>query len=198
MSVVSYRHDYISEQDYLESEKISDIKHEYIDGDVYAMAGASKNHQLIISKIIQKFSNHLEGTSCDAISSDIKVRVDTKYFYPDVIVICNHENEDPYFTESPRIIVEVLSESTSKYDRTFKRIIYKTIPSLEEYVLIEQDKVEIEICRKSENWQPTHYFLGEDITFESIGLTLSVHEIYQRVDNADMRAFSEIMSEAKK
>ena len=72
MSVVSYRHDYISEQDYLESEKISDIKHEYIDGDVYAMAGASKNHQLIISKIIQKFSNHLEGTSCDAISSDIR------------------------------------------------------------------------------------------------------------------------------
>ena len=64
--------------------------------------------------------------------------------------------------------------------------------------MIEQDKVEIEICRKSENWQPTHYFLGEDITFESIALTFSVHEIYQRVDNADMRAFSEIMSEAKK
>jgi len=180
---------YISEQDYLEGEKVSTIKHEYIDGEVYAMAGASKNHQRIVTMLSRRFSEHFDNTPCEVFNSDIKVHIDSKYFYPDLVVVCGSDDNDPYCTESPRIIIEILSSSTRKIDRTFKRYIYQTIPSLEEYVLIEQDFVQIELCRKSENWMPVFYFTGDDVTFASVGLTLPVADIYQRVENDDMRAF---------
>ena len=171
---------YISEQDYLEGEKVGTIKHEYIDGEVYAMAGASKNHQRIVTMLSRRFSEHFDNTPCEVFSSDIKVHIDSKYFYPDVVVVCSNDDNDSYCTESPRIIIEILSSSTRKNDRTFilrtgiilrfwsptptlphwerefmksadyassqyKRYIYQTIPSLEEYVLIEQDFVQIEL-----------------------------------------------------
>ncbi len=191
MSSPDYVSNYMSEQDYLEGEKISEIKHEYIDGEVYAMAGASKNHQRLIAVLTSKLYQHLENTPCEVFSSDIKVRADAgkKYFYPDVLVVCRNDDEDEYYTESPRIIIEVLSSSTRKYDKTLKRRVYQTIPSLEEYVLIEQDSVEIEVCRKSEGWQSSFYYIDDDITFTSVDLTLPVTEIYQRVENDDMRAF---------
>ena len=192
MSLAHYKIDDISEQNYLEGEKLSEIKHEYVDGEVYAMAGASKNHQRLIARLVQKLANHLDNTPCEVFSSDIKVRADNgkKYFYPDVLVVCSDDNTDDYYTESPRIIVEVLSKSTRKFDNSLKRHVYQAMPSLEEYVLIEQDFVEIEVCRKAELWQPMHYYLGDDITFTSIGLSVSVVDIYQRVDNEDLRDFA--------
>jgi Uma2 family endonuclease len=192
MNLPSRKHDYISEQDYLESEKLSEFKREYFDGEVFAMAGASKNHQRLIAALTSKLFQHLDGTPCEVFSSDIKVRADKgkKYFYPDVLVICANEDKDEYYTESPRIIIEVLSSSTRKYDRTLKRQIYQSIPSLEEYVLIEQDHVEIEVCRKSQQWKSSFYYIDDDITFTSIDLTLSVLDIYQRVENDEMRAFT--------
>lgn len=189
MALPDYRIDYISEQDYLEGEKVSTIKHEYVDGEVYAMAGASKNHQRLVAMLSRRLSEHFDDTPCEVFTSDIKVHVDRKYFYPDVVVVCGNDDNDKYFTEAPRIIIEILSGSTRKHDRTFKRYIYQTIPSLEEYVLIEQDFVQIELCRKSENWMPGFYFLGDDVTFASVGLTLPVAEIYRRVENDDMREF---------
>jgi Uma2 family endonuclease len=105
-----------------------------------------------------------------------------------VVVCCNQDGESD-FTESPRIIVEVLSNSTRKFDKDLKRKIYQSIPTLEEYVLIEQDHVEIEIGRKSEDWHSSYYFLGDDVTFESIGLTLPVLEVYARVENQELRDF---------
>ena len=86
-------------------------------------------------------------------------------------------------------MVEVLSNTTRKFDKDLKRTCYQTIPSLEEYVLIEQDHVDIEISRKSQDWRSSYYFLGDDVTFESIGLTLPVLEIYQRVENQELRDF---------
>jgi len=189
MTLPNYGIGYISEQDYLEGEKVGTIKHEYIDGEVYAMAGASKNHQRLVTMLSRRFSEHFDNTQCEVFNSEIKVHIDSKYFYPDVVVVCGNDDNDPYCTESPRIIIEILSSSTRKHDRTFKRYIYQTIPSLEEYVLIEQDFVQIELCRKSENWMPGFYFIGDDVTFASVGLTLPVADIYQRVENDDMRAF---------
>lgn len=129
MSFPNYISNYMSEQDYLEAEKISEIKHEYIDGEVYAMAGASKNHQRLIAVLTSKLYQHLENTPCEVFSSDIKVRADAgkKYFYPDVLVVCRNDDKDEYYTESPRIIIEVLSSSTRKYDKTLKRRVYQTI-----------------------------------------------------------------------
>jgi len=170
---------YITEQEYLDGEKRREIKHEYFDGEIYAMSGASSNHQRLISRLVQKISNHLEDTPCEVFSSDMKVRIDegNKYFYPDVVVACEKENGDSYFINSPRLIVEVLSKSTRKFDKDLKRKIYQTIPTLEEYVLIEQDRIEIEVCRKSQNWQPNYYFIDDEITFESLNLTLPVLDI---------------------
>ena len=87
------------------------------------------------------------------------------------------------------IIVEVLSKSTRRKDETTKRRLYQTLPSLQEYVLIEQDIVDVEICRRSEGWVSEHYFMGDEITFAAIDLTLSVNEIYERVANDDVSAF---------
>ena len=174
----------INETEYLAGEKISDVKHEYIDGYVYAMSGAHANHNRISMNLSVAFANHLKGKPCQPYASDMKVKIGSKYFYPDVLVDCS--DVDDYFTESPIILVEVLSKSTRRMDETTKRLIYLQIPTLQEYVLIEQDFVKIEIVRKNENWQPMRYYLGDELTFESIGLTLTVEEIYQRVKNEEM------------
>lgn len=186
---LNYKYHWISEQDYLEGERISTIRHEYIDGDVYAMAGASKNHDRIAGNIFRKFGEHLENTPCEPFSSDMKVKVGKNYFYPDVIVVCEDKTEDEYYTESPIIIVEVLSRSTRRTDQTFKRLAYQNLPSLQEYVLIEQDFVDVEICRRDRHWQSEHYYLGDEVYFAAIDLRLPVEVIYARVVNEDMREF---------
>jgi len=197
MGLSQLNDNYISEQDYLEGEKISEIKHEYIDGNVYAMAGASKNHQRIIANLARHLGNYLNGSPCEVFFSDIKVRVDTKkYFYPDIIVVCENDDEDAYYTESPRIIVEVLSSSTRKFDHTLKRQFYQTLPSLEEYILIEQDFVQVAVYRKADSWQSNFYYLGDTVTFQSLDFSLSVAEIYQHVKNDDMQEFLAQVSDA--
>lgn len=181
--------DLISVDDYLTGELNSDIKHELIDGCVYAMAGASANHERISGNVYRKFGNHLENWHCEPFVSDMKLRINANFFYPDVMVDCRFDNSEPYFTQTPIIIVEVLSKSTRKKDTTLKLLSYINIPSLKEYVLIEQDFVDVQVFRRSEGWIPSHYFLGDVVTFESIGLTLRVEDIYHRVQNDDMVEF---------
>ncbi len=181
--------DLISVEDYLTGELSSDIKHELIDGTIYAMAGASANHERISGNIYRKLGNHLENQPCEPFGSDMKLRINANFFYPDVMVDCLFDNSEPYFTQTPIIIVEVLSKSTRKKDTTLKFISYINIPTLKEYVLIEQDFVDVQVFRRSEGWLVRHYFLGDEITFESIGLTLPVEDIYHRVQNDDMVEF---------
>lgn len=178
--------------DYLKNEQHSDTKHEYLNGEVYAMAGASKNHQHIILNLSSLFRTHLKNTPCDTFASDIKLKIgDLATFYPDVMVTCEQDNENDYYITKPTIIVEVLSKSTRRTDETTKRQLYQTLPSLKEYVLIEQDIVDIEICRSNNHWQPEHYFMGDEITFEAIDLTVFVNDIYERVQNDDVQTFFE-------
>ncbi len=179
----------ISVEDYLKEELNREIKHELIDGHVVAMTGTSANHQRISTNITRKFGNHLENKPCEPFSSDMKVKVGENFFYPDVLVDCNFDESEPYHTESPIIIVEVLSKSTRKRDETSKLISYLNILNLQEYVMIEQDYVDVEVLRRKDNWLPKHYFLGDEVTFESIELSLSVEEIYHRVNNEDMFEF---------
>lgn len=176
---------FVSEQDYLEGEKISDIKHEYMDGDVYAMSGAHANHNRLAGNFHTALNVHLKGKPCQPYMSDMKVKIGHNFFYPDVLVDCS--NVDGYFTETPTLIIEVLSKSTRKMDETTKRLLYLQIPTLLEYILVEQDIVRIEVARRSEGWQPMRYFLGDEVVLESVGLTLNVEDIYERVNNEDMR-----------
>ena len=175
---------FISEDEYLAGEQHSEVKHEYIDGYVYEMSGVHSNHNLIVGNVSGEFRNHLKGKPCRPYMSDMKVRIGSKYFYPDVLVDCSDING--YYTETPKILVEVLSKSTRRTDKNLKRMAYTQINSLEEYVLIEQDVAEIEVMRKVDGWQPQYYYLGDEITFQSIGLTLAVEEIYERVQNVDV------------
>lgn len=176
----------LSEQDYLAGEPDSPIKHEYIDGEVYAMAGASANHNLICINMVTALSVHLKGKPCRPFASDMKVKIGSRYFYPDVLVDCAEYAGDDQFTETPTLIVEVLSKSTRRMDETIKRSSYSQIDSLQEYLLIEQDIVDVELVRRSNGWRSEHFFMGDQFTLESVGLTLSVAEIYDRVKNADV------------
>jgi len=185
---LKYTSEWMSEETYLSSELEREIKHEYIDGYIYAMAGTSKNHQRIVINISTKLSNFLIDKPCEPFASDIKVKVGSKFFYPDLMVVCKDNNQD-YYTETPVIIVEVLSKSTRKIDETIKKTAYQSITTLQEYVLIEQDFVDAEVCRRRESWASSHYFLGDSVAFESIGLDIAVEDIYARVDNEDVRNF---------
>lgn len=185
----------ISEEDYLEGELMSEVKHEYINGCIHAMAGASKNHERIAGNIFRDLGIALKQkkSPCDVFSSDMKVRatdMNTGYFYPDMMITCDtDDNESEYYTNSPLFIVEVLSKSTRKNDLTTKKLYYFNIPTLQEYVVIEQDICEVEVFRKSDGWKSTIYFLGDDITFYSIGNTISVEDIYYHVSNDDITQF---------
>ncbi len=191
MSQLAYACNYISIEEYLEGEIISDIKHEYIDGEVYAMSGASLNHNRICINLSSEFRQHLKGSSCEAFNQDMKLKLDNEYRYPDVMVVCDNDFQDNnYSTQTPVIIIEVLSKSTRKIDTTDKIKSYLKIKTLQEYVLIEQDIAVVEIMRRKNYWQSERFYLGDSVFFESIDLTLTVNEIYDRVDNEDLLAFA--------
>lgn len=180
---------WISIEDYLADELVSDMKHEYIDGQIYAMTGGSLNHERIAGNVFAELRNFLRGKACEAFGSNVKIKTDRHVFYPDAMVVCNQNYPSEYYTDSPVLVVEVLSKSTRRLDETVKRRVYQSIPTLLEYVLIEQDIVDVEVCRRSEGWVSSHYFLGDEVPFESVGLTLSVADIYARVDNDDIKTF---------
>jgi Uma2 family endonuclease len=179
----------ISPEEYLAGELLAETKHELINGDVYAMAGASKNHESIAANVCGELRQHLKNTRCRPFGSDVKVKAGTNFFYPDVMVVCEDKTDNPYYIESPILLVEVLSKSTRRNDETIKRLAYQSLPSVLEYVLIEQDFVDVEVCRRSSGWVSNHYFLGDEVWFESLDFNLAVEEIYRWVENEDMVAF---------
>lgn len=178
----------MTEDEYLRTEPLSEVRREYIDGRVYAMAGGSTNHNVLSLNMASELRSHLKGTPCITFMSDIKVAMGQNYVYPDVIVDCSPTTNDGFAT-APVIIVEVLSKSTRKFDTSTKLLRYINLPTLKEYVLIEQDFVAVQVLRKDNHWQSEYFYLGDQVTFESINLTLSVEAIYERVDNEDMREF---------
>lgn len=194
MSLAKKVSDEVSEQEYLDGERISEVRHEYIDGGVYAMAGGTANHNRISQNISRKLGNALENkqSPCDVFSESMKVRESKNhdYFYPDVFVVCDqHPDDDPYYRHSPIILVEVLSDSTRITDKTTKKRAYFNIPTLQEYVIIEQQFCEVAVFSRNKNWKPDLYFLGDSICFESIGVTVSVEDIYYHVDNPEMALY---------
>ncbi len=120
----------ITAEEYLAGEEFSEIKHEFIDCKVYALSGDSKNHERIAGNIYRKIGNFLDNSPCEPFSSDVKVKVKNDFFYPDAMVVCDDQTNHPYYTETPTIIVEVLSKSTRRNDETIKRNAYQSIATL--------------------------------------------------------------------
>jgi Uma2 family endonuclease len=175
----------LSEQDYLRGELSSEIRHEYVDGEVYAMAGAGEAHNLIALNIASKLREFVRGGPCRVFISDMKLHVKTwkAYYYPDVMVTCDPADSQSYFKEQPSLVVEVLSPGTESTDRREKMLAYRTLSSLREYVLIAADKRQVEIYRRDENdeWQLAVTNDGEFLSLESVACRLTLDEIYEDV-----------------
>lgn len=182
------RHAYFTPEDYLDIERISLIKHEYFQGQLIAMAGASKAHVIITSNLSALLVNHLRGSGCIAYAVDMKVRLPSLniFYYPDLAITCDQRdrvsNED--FILHPKLIIEILSDSTEAFDRGDKFSDYKSIPELEEYVLVDQKQVLVErFQRKSETlWVPQIFQAGETVTFPSINFSCEIENLYENID----------------
>ncbi|MEB4592844.1 Uma2 family endonuclease [Candidatus Thiothrix sp. Deng01] len=185
--------EYVSVEDFLAGERASEVKHEYVDGQVYAMAGASVRHNLIAGNMYALLWNHLRGAACFPLTNDMLLKTSkSKFRYPDLMVVCEGDSsDDDYIREQPVLVVEVLSRSTRRQDKTEKRAEYLALPSLQEYVLIEQEYAEVEVQRRRNQWQPEFFYLGQAFMLESVNANLSVEELYQRVDNDDVKAYLE-------
>lgn len=174
--------------EYLEAEKTSEIRHEYIAGQVFAMAGPSEEHNLISTNIISILRPHLRGTSCRAFMSDMKVKIKVKnadiFYYTDILVTCDPEDKDRYFKTRPSLIIEVLSDSTEITDKREKRINYQTLDSLQEYVLVYQNQIKVEIYRRdiSGNWLVEVLSKNDKLHLESVGLHLTTADIYEDIN----------------
>ena len=179
---------YLTPEEYLQLEATSDSKHEYINGEVYAMAGATDTHVTIALNVAVLLRNHLRGSGCRTFISDMKVRIETKnrFFYPDVMVTCEtKDRENSIYKQFPRLIIEVLSDSTEAFDRGDKFADYQSLPSLEEYVLINTKKARIECFRRTQEglWLLQFYAL-EDSKFQltSVDFSGKISDVYEEVE----------------
>lgn len=174
---------YISEVDYLQGEEVSTIRHEYVDGQVYGMAGTSAKHNLVAGNIFSLLHVQLPE-HCEVFMADMKVRLQLQrkvlFYYPDVLVSCAADDQAEFYRTKPCLIIEVLSRSTERQDRFEKFWSYQQIPSLQEYVLLAQNVKEVTIFRRIHDWQPEVYRTGS-IHLESVGLDISIEDLYRRV-----------------
>jgi Uma2 family endonuclease len=178
----------LSVEEYLALERRAETKSEYLNGETFAMAGASREHNLATTNVISSLHSQLRGRSCEVYTSDMRIRVPaTELFtYADVVVACGEPQFDDAELDTllnPVLIVEVLSGSTEDYDRGTKFAHYRTIPSFSEYVLIAQDRVHVEhFVRQAEGWLLTETDdLGQTVELPSIGCRLALADVYERV-----------------
>jgi Uma2 family endonuclease len=184
----------MSISEYLEVEANSTTKHEFYNGEVFSMAGASIEHNLLVSNLLTELNNRLKDKPCKVMANDLRINVksSTLFTYPDITVICGEieklENSFDTVT-NPLLIVEVLSDSTMDYDRGSKFMLYRGIPTLREYLLVDSTgKIQIEKYYKNKQdiWQLTDYMSIDDtVILESIegGLNVSIQDIYRGVYN---------------
>lgn len=182
---------YVSPEEYLEFERAALDKHEYLNGEIFAMSGAKLAHVIICSNISGSLHQQVKERDCSVLQSDMRVQIPTTglYTYPDILALCGEPVlvDDTYLDTllNPSLIIEVLSPSTAEYDRGPKFDHYKTIESLKEYVLVWQDKKRVARYTKRDDssWVLTD-FIGDEAIIElsSIDCTLSIDDIYDKVE----------------
>ncbi len=186
---------FLSLEDWLEGERaVLEGRSEYLDGEVFAMTGASLDHNTIVMNIGRELSIQLKGHPCRVCANDMKVLIRSANAgkYPDLVAHCGEpelldDRRDVLL--NPSLIVEVLSDSTKACDRGDKFALYRRIPSLREYLLVSQDRVQVERYRRGEDsrWTLTDYAGLEDrITLESLDCVLTLAEIYDKVELASV------------
>lgn len=182
---VEARHARYSLEDYLRLEEYANVKHEYLDGVIHAMAGGTPEHGAITMRIGAALIPQLRGRGCTVYSSDVRIRVPATGLstYPDVSVACGDRAVDPLDPQAlvdPVVLVEVLSPSTEAYDRGEKLRHYQRIPSLHEVLLVGQDRHEVEVWRRSlDGWAREIVGAGRVVELNSIGCRLDVEALYR-------------------
>jgi Uma2 family endonuclease len=175
----------ISSDEYLRGEDIASTKHEYLDGRVYAMAGASERHNRIALNIAFQLRGATRGKPCGVFMSDMKVRErgSNIFYYPDVMLVCDPDDDHPQYKERPCLIVEVLSPSTATIDRREKWRTYRDMPSLRYYLIVDADQVAVEVYSRSPQgaWQVAPLEGGEVLTIDCppVRAALSLEDIYE-------------------
>jgi Uma2 family endonuclease len=178
-------------EEYLTLEELAETKHEYFNGQIYDLAGVSRNHNLITLNIASTLMDRVRDRPCEVYSTDMRLLVKPNglYTYPNVMVVCGtpefiHRQTDTLL--NPTLIVEVLSPSTAVYDRGHKFELYKALPSLRDYLLVEQDRVAVEYfqrARGSRKWSgQTFAELKQAVSLRGVGCELPLREIYRKVE----------------
>ena len=180
---------FYTEEEFLTFERMAKVKNEYYRGEIFAMSGASFQHNQLSSKLIRDIGNHLKGKGCNIFGSDLRVytQLNSFYTYPDAVIICG----DPSFIDkqfdtilNPAILFEILSPSTEEYDRTTKFEFYKNIPTLKHYVLIDSRKFFVQIFTQEadKSWSLKEYNLpDEQWLLKSIQYKSTIKELYEGV-----------------
>ena len=181
----------ITEAEYLELERKADHKSEFHKGEIFAMAGGSKEHNAIVASLIIEAGQFLKGKKCKIFPSDMRVFNPSNglYTYPDITIICGKEEyQDEKFDTllNPTVIIEVLSPSTEDYDRGTKFILYRSIPSLQNYILVSSTEVAADVyARSNDKWiLTTSKTKDQSLYINAIDLTLPLRDIYAQVDEA--------------
>ena len=184
--VANQSQNYISPEEYLKLEELSQVKHEYIQGETYAMAGASDAHVTLSVNLVTLLRNHVRGSGCRVYMSDMKARIESRniYYYPDVMVTCDERDKAfQSFKRHPCLIIEVLSIGTEGFDRGDKFADYQNLETLQEYVLISQKRQRVECFRRNTEglWVLHSYTQGNEIHLASVDFRTSMDAIYEDV-----------------
>jgi len=180
---------YIAPEDYLTMELTAPERHEYFEGTIYAMTGATDNHLFIVGNLSSEIQSFVKGKGCRVSTSDLRITTPhfESYMYPDISITCGKaEKKEGVFNTStnPSVIIEVTSESTEKYDRGYKYIYYLQIPSLKEYIIVDSVRCKVEINRKLENGNWVK-LVTEDINgsifISTINMNIAIKDIYFEV-----------------
>ncbi len=171
--------------EYLAWEEFQEFRHEYIDGKIYALTGGTINHGRIALNIGSILTNHLRGSACMVLNSDVKVQVSesnsTSYCYPDISVTCDERDlQADQFISHPCLIIEVLSPSTEAYDRGKKFRKYRRSTTLQEYVLVSTTDICLDVYRRNERgkWEVETYLAGDLVELQSINFTAAIEQVY--------------------
>lgn len=182
----AHRLNLISIEDYLAGELVSPVRHEYRGGALYALAHSADRHDLIATNVKCALRARLRGTPCRVYNSETKIRIrnqaDTRFYYPDTSIVCRQNAPTESFQDEPEVLVEVLSDATRRIDEVEKRDAYLTIPSLQIYLLVEQDSPAVLAYRRCEQFS-AGLFEGLDavIPLDEVGIDLPLSEIYKTI-----------------
>jgi Uma2 family endonuclease len=184
----------MSADEYLAWESTQEERYEYWDGEVVLMSGGTKKHNRVSFNCSKALDRILVNRDCEVYINDIKVQVEAnrKYFYPDVVVSCDVRDQDIQLVQYPCLIVEVLSPSTEAFDRGIKFSRYRQFETLREYVLIQPEQPMVEVFSRNDagKWELAEYGLADRIDLASIGGSIAVKDLYERVTFGPMTAGS--------